>query len=165
MIKCFVLSSFETIKSSVSVFSLSNNHFNWVSQSDLFQGKSERSIALKAVPENQTVSLHRLKEKFNKQIFILRFLDKQVCKRARWFLCYPTRVAGETKSSSPPSEETSTMSTPSPTDHGFILPDSLINGLPSGLAVTLLAKGKFEKKLKMFHAIFWLKRRGVIKKL
>lgn len=64
---------------------------------------------------------------------------KSAGKRTRWLLCYP--VAGGTASSdspSPPSEAPSNASTPSPTDHGFKIPNSYSNERPTSLPVALL---------------------------
>ena len=64
-------------------------------------------------------------------------------KRARWLLCYHMRGGGPGDSPSPPSENCgeSQCSTPSPTDHGFRLPNSFSNERPTSLPVALLTGG------------------------
>ncbi len=64
-------------------------------------------------------------------------------KRARWLLCYHMRGGGPGDSPSPPSENCgeSQCSTPSPTDHGFRLPNSFSNERPTSLPVALLSGG------------------------
>lgn len=64
-------------------------------------------------------------------------------KRARWLLCYHMRGGGPGNDSpSPPSEHCeSQCSTPSPTDHGFKLPNSFSNERPTSLPVALLSGG------------------------
>lgn len=66
-------------------------------------------------------------------------------KRSRWLLCYPSGGAANSESPSPPSEEAeSNMSTPSPTDHGFRIPNSYSNERPTSLPVALLNSSKME---------------------
>ncbi|TRY61262.1 hypothetical protein TCAL_04189 [Tigriopus californicus] len=66
-------------------------------------------------------------------------------KRSRWLLCYPSGGAANSESPSPPSEEAeSNMSTPSPTDHGFRIPNSYSNERPTSLPVALLNASKME---------------------
>ena len=68
-------------------------------------------------------------------------------KRTRWLLCYPAGGAASSESPSPPSEACSNLSTPSPTDHGFKIPNSQSNERPTSLPVALLnsarANGNF----------------------
>lgn len=68
-------------------------------------------------------------------------------KRSRWLLCYPSSGAANSESPSPPSEAESNVSTPSPTDHGFKIPNSFSNERPTSLPVALLNsssnKGEF----------------------
>ena len=60
-------------------------------------------------------------------------------KRTRWLLCYHMGSGPPSASPSPPSEQgTSQCSTPSPTDHGFKLPNSFSNERPTSLPVALL---------------------------
>ena len=59
-------------------------------------------------------------------------------KRTRWLLCYPAGGAAGSESPSPPSEACSNVSTPSPTDHGFKIPNSQSNERPNSLPVALL---------------------------
>ena len=59
-------------------------------------------------------------------------------KRTRWLLCYPAGGAAGSESPSPPSEACSNVSTPSPTDHGFKIPNSQSNERPTSLPVALL---------------------------
>ena len=60
-------------------------------------------------------------------------------KRTRWLLCYHMGSGPPSASPSPPSEQgTSQNSTPSPTDHGFKLPNSFSNERPTSLPVALL---------------------------
>ena len=59
-------------------------------------------------------------------------------KRTRWLLCYPAGGAASSESPSPPSEACSNVSTPSPTDHGFKIPNSQSNERPTSLPVALL---------------------------
>ena len=71
-------------------------------------------------------------------------------KRTRWLLCYPAGGAASSESPSPPSEACSNVSTPSPTDHGFKIPNSQSNERPTSLPVALLnsarANGKLNKQ-------------------
>ena len=61
-------------------------------------------------------------------------------KRTRWLLCYHVGGGGPGDSPSPPSEHGhSQCSTPSPTDHGFKLPNSFSNERPTSLPVALLS--------------------------
>ena len=54
----------------------------------------------------------------------------------RWLLCYPAGGAdGSDRSES--SESESNLSTPSPTDHGFRIPNSYSNERPNSLPVAL----------------------------
>ena len=63
-------------------------------------------------------------------------------KRTRWLLCYHMGNGGPSASPSPPSEQgNSQCSTPSPTDHGFKLPNSFSNERPTSLPVALLNCG------------------------
>ena len=67
-------------------------------------------------------------------------------KRTRWLLCYHMGGGGPGDDSpSPPSEKAgggeSQCSTPSPTDHGFRLPNSFSNERPTSLPVALLGAG------------------------
>ena len=61
-------------------------------------------------------------------------------KRTRWLLCYHMGGGPPSASPSPPSEHAphSQCSTPSPTDHGFKLPNSFSNERPTSLPVALL---------------------------
>ena len=60
-------------------------------------------------------------------------------KRTRWLLCYHMGGGAPSASPSPPSEHgNSQCSTPSPTDHGFKLPNSFSNERPTSLPVALL---------------------------
>ena len=62
-------------------------------------------------------------------------------KRTRWLLCYPSGGAASSESPSPPSDEApqgSNVSTPSPTDGGFRIPNSQSNERPTSLPVALL---------------------------
>ena len=60
-------------------------------------------------------------------------------KRTRWLLCYHVGGGPPSNSPSPPSEQgDSQCSTPSPTDHGFKLPNSFSNERPTSLPVALL---------------------------
>ncbi|XP_040567387.1 uncharacterized protein [Lepeophtheirus salmonis] len=59
-------------------------------------------------------------------------------KKTRWLLCYPAGGAASSGSPSPPSETCSNASTPSPTDHGFRIPNSYSNERPTSLPVALL---------------------------
>ena len=61
-------------------------------------------------------------------------------KRTRWLLCYHMGGGPPSASPSPPSEAAghSQCSTPSPTDHGFKLPNSFSNERPTSLPVALL---------------------------
>ena len=61
-------------------------------------------------------------------------------KRTRWLLCYHMGGGAPSASPSPPSEHAphSQCSTPSPTDHGFKLPNSFSNERPTSLPVALL---------------------------
>ena len=61
-------------------------------------------------------------------------------KRTRWLLCYHMGGGAPSASPSPPSETggNSQCSTPSPTDHGFKLPNSFSNERPTSLPVALL---------------------------
>ena len=60
-------------------------------------------------------------------------------KRTRWLLCYHMGGGAPSASPSPPSEHGhSQCSTPSPTDHGFKLPNSFSNERPTSLPVALL---------------------------
>ena len=60
-------------------------------------------------------------------------------KRTRWLLCYHMGGGGPEDSPSPPSDNgESQCSTPSPTDHGFKLPNSFSNERPTSLPVALL---------------------------
>jgi len=60
-------------------------------------------------------------------------------KRTRWLLCYHMGGGAPSASPSPPSEQGhSQCSTPSPTDHGFKLPNSFSNERPTSLPVALL---------------------------
>ena len=69
---------------------------------------------------------------------------KTLSKRSRWLLCYPSGGATNSESPSPPSEADSNMSTPSPTDHGFKIPNSYSNERPTSLPAALLnsSRGK-----------------------
>ena len=63
-------------------------------------------------------------------------------KRTRWLLCYHMGGGAPSASPSPPSEQgNSQCSTPSPTDHGFKLPNSFSNERPTSLPVALLNCG------------------------
>lgn len=67
-------------------------------------------------------------------------------KKSRWLLCYPSGGTANSESPSPPSEAESNLSTPSPTDHGFKIPNSFSNERPTSLPVALLNstnKGEF----------------------
>lgn len=57
--------------------------------------------------------------------------------RSRWLLCYPSANADTSESPSSPSESESNLSTPSPTDHGFKIPNSYSNERPTSLPVAL----------------------------
>merc|ERR1719412_1856308 len=63
-------------------------------------------------------------------------------KKTRWLLCYPSGGAASSESPSPPTEEPqgagSNVSTPSPTDGGFKIPNSQSNERPTSLPVALL---------------------------
>jgi hypothetical protein len=64
-------------------------------------------------------------------------------KRTRWLLCYPSGGAASSESPSPPTDEApgrvgSNVSTPSPTDGGFRIPNSQSNERPTSLPVALL---------------------------
>lgn len=77
-------------------------------------------------------------------------------KKTRWLLCYPSGGAANSESPSPPHEEApgagSNVSTPSPTDGGFKIPNSQSNERPTSLPVALLNSSQrngeisFEKK-------------------
>jgi len=57
----------------------------------------------------------------------------------RWLLCYPSGGTNGSDSPSPRSESAnSNASTPSPTDHGFKMPNSYSNERPTSLPVALL---------------------------
>lgn len=57
----------------------------------------------------------------------------------RWLLCYPSGGTNGSDSPSPQSESAnSNASTPSPTDHGFKMPNSYSNERPTSLPVALL---------------------------
>ena len=64
-------------------------------------------------------------------------------KKTRWLLCYHMGGGAPSASPSPPSEGAgnSQCSTPSPTDHGFKLPNSFSNERPTSLPVALLNCG------------------------
>ena len=63
-------------------------------------------------------------------------------KKTRWLLCYHMGGGAPSASPSPPSEPgNSQCSTPSPTDHGFKLPNSFSNERPTSLPVALLNCG------------------------
>ena len=63
-------------------------------------------------------------------------------KKTRWLLCYHMGGGAPSASPSPPSEQgNSQCSTPSPTDHGFKLPNSFSNERPTSLPVALLNCG------------------------
>ena len=73
---------------------------------------------------------------------------KTLSKRTRWLLCYPSGGATNSESPSPPSETAgpdSNMSTPSPTDHGFKMPNSYSNERPTSLPVALLNSTRGEE--------------------
>ena len=77
-------------------------------------------------------------------------------KRTRWLLCYPAGgAASSSESPSPPSEEIdSNASTPSPTDHGFKIPNSQSNERPTSLPVALLNSSRMNgKKNNAFEAL------------
>ena len=63
-------------------------------------------------------------------------------KKTRWLLCYPSGGTASSASPSPPTEEPpgagSNVSTPSPTDGGFKIPNSQSNERPTSLPVALL---------------------------
>ena len=75
-------------------------------------------------------------------------------KKTRWLLCYPAGGTASSGSPSPPSETCSNASTPSPTDHGFRIPNSYSNERPTSLPVALLNRGNNSKK-NLFYLFFF----------
>ena len=80
-------------------------------------------------------------------------------KKTRWLLCYPSGGAASSESPSPPTEEAPTrghqvglqqagsnVSTPSPTDGGFKIPNSQSNERPTSLPVALLNSSQRNSK-------------------
>ena len=77
-------------------------------------------------------------------------------KKTRWLLCYPSGGAASSESPSPPTEEPPTrggvnqagsnVSTPSPTDGGFKIPNSQSNERPTSLPVALLNSSQRNSK-------------------
>ena len=63
-------------------------------------------------------------------------------RRSRWLLCYPSGGTENSESPSSPSDSESNMSTPSPTDHGFRIPNSYSNERPTTLPVALLTSAR-----------------------
>ena len=75
-------------------------------------------------------------------------------KKTRWLLCYPSGGAASSESPSPPTEEPqgagSNVSTPSPTDGGFKIPNSQSNERPTSLPVALLNSSQRNSKF-LYH--------------
>ncbi|CAB4065321.1 KATNA1 [Lepeophtheirus salmonis] len=92
--------------------------------------------------ESESVKNYLIKKETD-QNFKARSEENIPVKKTRWLLCYPAGGAASSGSPSPPSETCSNASTPSPTDHGFRIPNSYSNERPTSLPVALLNSSTF----------------------